>query len=317
MSNFFKKKRVTITGGQGFLGQFIKKNLEKKDCKEISVVKHKEYNLVSMEDVKKMYRDQKPDIVFHLAATVGGIGINKKNPGKFFYENVMMNLQVIHEGYLNGIEKIISAGSVSSYPANTPLPFNEKNLWNGFPEDGASSYGIAKRIIHTQSTGYREQYKFNSILLLLTNLYGPNDNFNPDSSHVIASLIKKFYDAKIKNKKEVVVWGTGEATRDFCFVEDVADGIILAAEKYNHTDPVNLASGKETTIKEIALNIKKNIGFQGEIIWDTKMPTGPKRRVVDISKAKKEFGFMIKTSMEDGIKKTIDWYIKQNEKNTS
>tara|TARA_Y100001970_G_scaffold288330_1_gene415320 strand:- start:5494 stop:6429 length:936 start_codon:yes stop_codon:yes gene_type:complete len=311
MSNFFKNKRVTITGGQGFLGQVIKKKLEIKGCKKISIVKHGKYDLVKMNDVKRMYRHQKPDIVFHLAATVGGIGINKKNPGKFFYENAMMNLQVIHQGYLNDVKKIISAGSVSSYPANTPLPFNEKNLWKGFPEDGASSYGIAKRIIHTQSSGYKEQYNFNSVLVLLTNLYGPNDNFNPKSSHVIASLIKKFHEAKIKKKKKVIVWGSGNATRDFIFVEDAADGIILAAEKYNHTDPVNLASGKEIKIRELAFIIKENIGFKGKIVWDSKMPTGPKRRVVDISKAKKEFGFNVKTSMLEGIKKTLKWYTKK------
>ncbi len=308
MKNFFTNKRVTITGGQGFLGQVIKKKLEEKGCKKVSIVKHKKFDLVKMEDVKKMYKQQRPDIVFHLAASVGGIGINKKNPGKFFYENAMMNLQVIHQGYLNKVKKIVSAGSVSSYPANTSLPFNEKNLWNGFPEDGASSYGIAKRLIHAQSIGYKKQYNFNSVLILLTNLYGPQDNFNPKSSHVIASLIKKFYDAKKNKKKEVVVWGSGEATRDFIYVEDAAEGMILAAEKYNKPDPVNLASGNEKKIREIALMIKKYIGFQGNIFWDKKMPTGPKRRVVDISKAKKEFGFKIKTSMENGIKKTIDWY---------
>ena len=308
MKNFFTNKRVTITGGQGFLGQVIKKKLEEKGCKKVSIVKHKKFDLVKMGDVKKMYKQQRPDIVFHLAASVGGIGINKKNPGKFFYENAMMNLQVIHQGYLNKVKKIVSAGSVSSYPANTSLPFNEKNLWNGFPEDGASSYGIAKRLIHAQSIGYKKQYNFNSVLILLTNLYGPQDNFNPKSSHVIASLIKKFYDAKKNKKKEVVVWGSGEATRDFIYVEDAAEGMILAAEKYNKPDPVNLASGNEKKIREIALMIKKYIGFQGNIFWDKKMPTGPKRRVVDISKAKKEFGFKIKTSMENGIKKTIDWY---------
>ena len=308
MKNFFKKKRITITGGQGFLGQVIKRKLEERGCKKISIVKHKKYDLVKMKDVEKMYKDQRPDIVFHLAATVGGIGINKKNPGKFFYENAMMNLQVVHQGYLNNVKKIISAGSVSSYPANTPLPFSEKNLWSGFPEDGASSYGIAKRLIHAQSMGYKKQYNFNSILVLLTNLYGPKDNFNPKSSHVIASLIKKFYDAKINKKRHVVVWGTGEATRDFIYVDDAAEGMILAAEKYNKSDPVNLASGKEKKIKEIALMIKKNIGFKGQIIWDSKMPTGPKRRVVSIGKAKKEFAFKIKTSMKAGIKKTINWY---------
>ena len=257
MTDFFTNKNISITGGEGFLGQYLKRILEKKNYKNISIVEHKKYNLVNNKDVQQMYRDQKPDIVFHLAAVVGGIEINQKNPGKFFYENAMMNLQVIHEGYLNNVEKVISTGTVSAYPANSPLPFNEKNIWDGFPEDANAPYGIAKRIMHVQSSSYKKQYGFNSILLLLTNLYGPGDNFNPSSSHVIASLIKKFNEAKIKKEKQVIVWGNGKSTRDFCYVEDVARGIVLAAEKYNKSDPINLASGNETSIKEIAEVIKK------------------------------------------------------------
>ena len=312
MSNFWKNKSVSITGGNGFLGKHVIKRLKQRNCKKISIVDHKKYNLVDGRDVQRMYDDQKPDIVFHLAAVVGGIGINQKNPGKFFYENAMINLQVIHGAYINKVKKIISIGTVSVYPKNAPLPFNEKDIWEGFPDTINAPYGIAKRIMHVQSTSYRRQYGFNSILLILTNLYGPQDNFNPETSHVIAALIKKFYDAKINNKKEVIVWGNGESTRDFCYVEDIAEGIILAAEKYNKSDPINLASGKEMKVKKIALLIKKKIGYMGNIVWDSSKPAGSKRRKININKAKNEFGYKVMTSLEEGIQKTIDWYIKKN-----
>ena len=311
MFNFWKNKNISITGGHGFLGKYLKKKLEQRNCNNISLVERDKYNLVINKDVKRMYDDLKPDIVFHLAAVVGGIEINQKNPGKFFYENAMINLQVIHESYLHKIEKIISIGTVSIYPENAPLPFNEKNIWEGYPEEANAPYGIAKRIMHVQSSSYRKQYGYNSILLLLTNLFGPEDNFNPQSSHVVASLIKKFHDAKINNKKEAVVWGDGESTRDFCYVEDIAEGIVLAAEKYNKSDPVNLASGNEISIKKLALLIKKQIGYEGNIFWDSSKPSGPKRRVIDINKAKNEFGYQVTTSLEEGIKKTVDWYISQ------
>ena len=311
LSNFWRNKNVSITGGHGFLGKYLKKKLEQRNCNKISLVEREKYNLVINKDVKRMYDDLKPDIVFHLAAVVGGIEINQKNPGKFFYENAMINLQVIHESYLHKIEKIISIGTVSIYPENAPLPFNEKNIWEGYPEEANAPYGIAKRIMHVQSSSYRKQYGYNSILLLLTNLFGPEDNFNPQSSHVVASLIKKFHDAKINNKKEAVVWGDGESTRDFCYVEDIAEGIVLAAEKYNKSDPVNLASGNEISIKKLALLIKKQIGYEGSILWDSSKPSGPKRRVIDINKAKNEFGYQVTTSLEEGIKKTVDWYISQ------
>ena len=311
MFNFWKNKNISITGGHGFLGKYLKKKLEQRNCNNISLVERDKYNLVINKDVKRMYDDLKPDIVFHLAAVVGGIEINQKNPGKFFYENAMINLQVIHESYLHKIEKIISIGTVSIYPENAPLPFNEKNIWEGYPEEANAPYGIAKRIMHVQSSSYRKQYGYNSILLILTNLFGPEDNFNPQSSHVVASLIKKFHDAKINNKKEAVVWGDGESTRDFCYVEDIAEGIVLAAEKYNKSDPVNLASGNEISIKKLALLIKKQIGYEGNILWDSSKPSGPKRRVIDINKAKNEFGYRVTTSLEKGIKKTVDWYINQ------
>ena len=312
MSNFWKNKNVSITGGNGFLGKHVRKRLEQRNCKKISIVDHKKYNLLEGSDVRQMYADQKPDIVFHLAAVVGGIGVNQKNPGKFFYENAMMNLQVIHNGYLSKIEKIISIGTVSVYPKNSPLPFKEKDIWEGFPDVINAPYGIAKRIMHVHSTSYRKQYGYNSILLILTNLYGPEDNFDPETSHIIAALIKRFYNAKINNEKEVVVWGDGESTRDFCYVEDIAEGIILAAEKYNKSDPINLASGKETKVKKIAHLIKKQIGYEGNIVWDNNKPVGTKRRKININKAKNEFGYKVTTSLEEGVQKTIDWYMQKN-----
>ena len=309
MPDFLKNKIISITGGNGFLGKHVIKRLEQRNCKKILVVDHKTYNLVDGHDVQKMYQDQKPDIVFHLAATVGGIGVNQRNPGRFFYDNAMMNLQVMHGGYLNKIEKIISIGTVSVYPKNSPIPFSEKNIWEGYPEMVNAPYGIAKRIMHAHSISYRKQYEYNSILLILTNLFGPGDNFNPETSHVIAALIKRFYDAKKNNEKEVVVWGNGESTRDFCYVEDITEGIVLAAEQYNKSDPVNLASGREVKIKDIALIIKNKIGYNGNIVWDTSKPIGPERRKIDISKAKNEFGYKVKTKLEDGIQKTIEWYL--------
>jgi len=310
MANFWEDKKVTITGGEGFLGGHLASLLEKKNPKKISIVRHSEYDLVNGSDVKKMYKDQNPDIVFHLAATVGGIGVNQRNPGKFFYENAVMNLQVIHNAYLSNVEKIISIGTVSIYPENSPIPFEEKNIWNGYPQEDNAPYGIAKRIMHTHSLSYRKQYDFNSIMVILTNLYGPNDNFNQDTSHVIAALIRRFYEAKKNKEKEVVVWGDGNSTRDFCYIEDIADGIILAGEKYNESTPLNLASGNEITIKELAEIIKKQIKFEGTIFWDKNMPVGPNRRNVGIDLARKKIDFNPKFTLEEGIKKTIDHYIK-------
>ena len=311
MSNFWKNKNISITGGHGFLGKYLKKKLEQTNCNKISLVEREKYNLVINKDVKRMYDDLKPDIVFHLAAVVGGIEINQKNPGKFFYENAMINLQVIHESYLHKIEKIISIGTVSIYPENAPLPFNEKNIWDGYPEEANAPYGIAKRIMHVQSSSYRKQYGYNSILLLLTNLFGPEDNFNPQSSHVVASLIKKFHDAKINNKKEAVVWGDGESTRDFCYVEDIAEGIVLAAEKYDDFLPINLGTEEEISIKQLAKLISELMKFDGEITWDTSKPNGQPRRCVSNKKAREKLNFKPEISLTEGLRRTIEWYTAQ------
>jgi len=310
MANFWENKRVSVTGGEGFLGGHLVSLLEKKNPKNISVVRHSDYDLVNGSDVKKMYKDQKPDIVFHLAATVGGIGVNQRNPGKFFYENAVMNLQVIHNAYLSNVEKIISIGTVSIYPENSPIPFEEKNIWNGYPQEDNAPYGIAKRIMHTHSLSYRKQYDFNSIMVVLTNLYGPNDNFNQDTSHVIAALIRRFYEAKKNKEKEVVVWGDGNSTRDFCYIEDIANGIILAGEKYNESTPLNLASGVEITIEKLVEIIKTQMKFEGNIVWDKNMPVGPNRRNVSIDLARNKINYNPKYSLEEGIRKTIDYYIK-------
>ena len=309
MSDFWKNKNISVTGGNGFLGKHLIKLLTKKNPSKISIVYHKDYDLIKNDDVVRMYKDQKPDIVFHLAATVGGISVNQKNPGKFFYENAIMNLQVIHNAYISNVEKIISIGTVSVYPENSPIPFLENNIWNGYPESTNAPYGIAKRIMHTHSISYRKQYNFNSIMVILTNLYGPDDNFKKDTSHVIAALIRRFYKAKQNNEKEVTVWGDGDSTRDFCYIEDIATGIILAAESYNDSEPINLASGKETTIKEIATIIKNQIDYKGKILWDKNMPVGPNRRNVSIELARKKINFNPKISLEEGVKKTIDRYI--------
>ena len=309
MSDFWEKKRVSITGGDGFLGGHLISSLKKKKPNKISIVSHSDYDLVNNDDVKRMYHDQKPDIVFHLAATVGGIGINQKNPGKFFYENAIMNLQVIHNAHLTNVNKIISIGTVSVYPENSPIPFKEKNIWDGYPQEDNAPYGIAKRIMHTHSLSYRKQYNLNSIMVILTNLYGPNDNFDKDSSHVVAALIRRFYEAKKNNIEEVVVWGNGDSTRDFCYIEDIVEGIILAAENYNESEPLNLASGREIAIKELVMIIKKQIDYRGKIVWDTNMPIGPERRNVSIELARKKINFDPKFSLEDGIKKTVDSYL--------
>ena len=309
MSDFWKNKNISVTGGNGFLGKHLIKLLTKKNPGKISIVDHKDYDLIKNDDVVRMYKDQKPNIVFHLAATVGGISVNQRNPGKFFYENAIMNLQVMHNAYTSNIEKIITIGTVSVYPENSPIPFLENNIWNGYPESTNAPYGIAKRIMHTHSLSYRKQYDFNSIMVILTNLYGPDDNFKKDTSHVIAALIRRFYEAKQNNEKEVTVWGDGDSTRDFCYIEDIATGIILAAESYNDSEPINLASGKETTIKEIVTIIKNQIDYKGKILWDKNMPVGPNRRNVSIELARKKINFNPKISLEEGIKKTVDWYI--------
>ena len=305
------KKRITVTGGKGFLGtHLVRKLREERNCKNVSIADLPDYNLIDISDIKKMFDEQKPDIIIHLAAVVGGIGANRENPAKFFYDNAIMGIQLMHEAYLRGIEKFVALGTICCYPKFTQVPFKEEYLWNGYPEETNAPYGLAKKMLLVQSQAYRQQYGFNSIFLMPVNLYGPGDNFNPNFSHVIPALIKKCIDAINNNESQITVWGIGQASREFLYVEDAGEAIILAIERYNKPNPVNIGAGFEITIKDLVALIAKLTGFKGEIIWDTSKPDGQPRRMLDISKAEKEFGFRAKTSFEEGLKKTIDWYLK-------
>jgi GDP-L-fucose synthase len=304
-----KNKKIVVTGGAGFLGRFVIKKLAERQCKNVFVPEIEKYDLRKIDVIKKLYSETKPDIVIHLAAVVGGIGANIENPGSFFYENLVMGVHLMEEARLNNVEKFVALGTICAYPKFTPVPFKEDDLWNGYPEETNAPYGLAKKMLLVQSQAYRQQYGFNSIFLLPVNLYGPGDNFNPKSSHVIPALIKKFYDAKVNNLREVIVWGTGKATREFLYVEDCAEGIVLATEKYDKPEPVNLGAGLETPIKDLVEKIEQIIDWGGKIIWDTTKPDGQPRRSLDTSRAEKEFGFKAKTNFEEGLKKTIDWYI--------
>ncbi|MEW6614749.1 MAG: GDP-L-fucose synthase [Thermodesulfobacteriota bacterium] len=317
--DFWSNKRVMVTGGAGFLGSFVIDKLKEKGCKNIFVPGSRDYNLVDMEAVKKVYRDAKPEIVIHLAAKVGGIGANRANPGKFFYDNLMMGTQMMEVGRQVGIEKFVAVGTVCAYPKFTSIPFKEEDLWSGYPEETNAPYGLAKKMLLVQSQAYREQYGFNAIYLLPVNLYGPRDNFDPESSHVIPALIRKCIEVQkfstnsplTVHHSPITVWGTGKATREFLYVEDAAEAIILATERYNKPDPVNIGAGFEISIKDIVDLIAKLTEFKGEIIWDNSKPDGQPRRMLDTSRAEKEFGFKAKTSLEDGLKRTIEWYIQE------
>jgi GDP-L-fucose synthase len=308
------KKRIILTGGAGFLGRFVEKKLNERGCGGIFIPHIEEYDLRDPENIRRMYKDAGADIVIHLAAVVGGIGANRENPGSFFYDNLVMGVHLIEEARKNNIEKFVAIGTICAYPKYTPVPFKEEDLWNGYPEETNAPYGIAKKMLLVQSQAYRQQYGFNSIFLLPVNLYGAGDNFDPKSSHVIPALIKKFYEAKINNEKKVIVWGTGSATREFLYVEDCAEAIVLAAEKYDKPDPVNIGAGFEISIKELAYKIKDIVEYNGKVVWDTTKPDGQPRRCLDTTKAEMEFGFKAKTGFDEGLRKTISWYIESAEK---
>jgi GDP-L-fucose synthase len=307
---FWQDKSVLITGGAGFLGFYVAEKLKQRGCQDIFIPRSKEYDLVRMEAVQKTFRDSQPDIVIHLAATVGGIGANRENPGMFFYENLMMGVQTMEVARQYRVEKFVAIGTVCSYPKYTPVPFKEEDLWSGYPEETNAPYGLAKKMLLVQAQAYRQQYGFNAIFLLQTNIYGPQDNFDPKSSHVIPAIIKKCLDAMEKGEDRIVVWGTGKPTRDFLYVHDAAEGILMAAEKYSKGEPLNLGSGCEISIRDLADLIVRLTGFKGKIEWDISKPDGQPRRMLDTTKAEKEIGFKAKTSFIEGLKATIDWYSK-------
>lgn len=306
-SDFWKDRRVLVTGGHGFLGNYVVENLKQRGATVIAPT-HKQYDLVYGDQIRQMYEDNPTDMVIHLAARVGGIGANREHPGSFFYDNLMMGVQLMHEAYIREVPKFVALGTVCAYPKYTPVPFKEDDLWNGYPEETNAPYGLAKKMMLVQSQTYREQYDYNSIFLLPVNLYGPRDNFDPTTSHVIPALIKKCVDAVENNDEEIVVWGDGSATREFLYAQDAAEGILLAAEKYDKSDPVNLGSAFESSIKDTVAAIAKETGFKGKITWDISKPNGQPRRKLDTSRAEKEFGFKSSTPFEQGLKETIDWY---------
>jgi len=308
MSGFFEDKRIVVTGGAGFLGSYVIEGLEKRGCKNILVPKIEEYDLVQMDEIVRMYGDMKPDIVIHLAAVVGGIGANREHPGEFFYKNLMMGVQLIEQGRLHNIEKFVAIGTICAYPKFTPVPFKEEDLWNGYPEETNAPYGLAKKMLLVQSQSYRAEYGFNSIFLLPVNLYGPGDNFNPASSHVIPALIKKCVDAAESDADHIDCWGTGNVSREFIYAADAAEGILLATEHYNSSEPVNIGAGFEITIRQLSEKIAGLTGFSGELRWDSSKPDGQPRRCLDVSRAKNYFGFEAKTPFDEGLKATIEWY---------
>ncbi|HYX29548.1 MAG TPA: GDP-L-fucose synthase [Pyrinomonadaceae bacterium] len=307
MGDRFPYQRVVVTGGAGFLGQFLQKKLKALNV-DLVVPRRDEYDLVEKDDIVRLLEAARPDMVIHLAAVVGGIGHNKKNPGRFFYDNLMMGAQLIEQSRLVGVKKFVAVGTVCAYPKFTPVPFKEDDLWNGYPEETNAPYGLAKKMMLVQSQAYRAQYGFNSIFLLPANLYGPGDNFDLDTSHVIPALIRKCVAARRSGSEFIEVWGSGKPSREFLYVEDCAEGIVKAAAHYNESDPVNLGNGREVVIKDLVELIAELTGFEGQISWQPDKPDGQPRRQLDISRAFDRFGFRAQTSLEEGLRKTIDWY---------
>lgn len=314
MSEFWKDKRVCVTGGAGFLGSFVLEKLRERGSKDIFVPRIEDYDLTTMEDQDRMLDDAKPDILIHLAALAGGIGANRARPAEFFYKNLIMGVPLMHKAWEKGVDKFVAIGTICAYPKFTPIPFREENLWEGYPEETNAPYGLAKKMLLVQAQAYREQYGYNAVYLLPVNLYGPHDNFNLQTSHVIPALIRKCVEAKQRGDDHIVVWGTGMPTREFLYAGDAAEGILLAAERYDGSEPVNLGSGMEISIKDLVELIVKLTGFEGKIVWDKTKPDGQPRRALDVSRAKQYFGFEAKTNFEQGLRNTIDYFIANQDK---
>ena len=308
MSDTLHRKRILVTGGAGFLGSHVVETLRRRACTEIFVPRSKEYDLTTEDAVRRVYRDARPEIVIHLAAVVGGIGANRANPGKFFYDNLMMGTLLMEHAHRADVEKFVAVGTVCSYPKFTPVPFREETLWNGYPEETNAPYGLAKKMLLVQAQAYRRQYGFNAIFLLPVNLYGPGDHTDLESSHVIPVLVRKCVEALERGEPEIVCWGDGSPTREFLYVDDCAEAILLAAERYDGPEAVNVGAGAEISIKELACLIAELTGFHGRIVWDTTKPNGQPRRCLDTQRAWELFGFRAKTDFRDGLRRAIDWY---------
>jgi GDP-L-fucose synthase len=310
---FWNNKRVVVTGGNGFLGSFVTEKLRERGCHQLFLPRSSQYDLRAERDVARLFADARPDIFIHLAAVVGGIGANRAHPGRFFFDNAMMGVQTIEQARRSGIEKYVCVGTVCSYPKFTPVPFREEALWNGYPEETNAPYGVAKKMLLVQLLSYRQEYGTNGIYLIPVNLYGPRDNFDLDSSHVIPALIRKCVEARQSGSPRIVVWGTGTPTREFLYVEDAAEAIVLAAERYNGPEPVNLGSGNEISIRELVSQTTELVGYRGEVEWDSSMPDGQPRRSLDISRAQHEFGWRAKVPFRVGLERTIEWFVESQE----
>jgi GDP-L-fucose synthase len=311
-TDYIRGKRVVVTGGAGFLGSFVVEQLRARGAGEIFVPRSRDYDLVEMSAVRKLYDDTRPELVIHLAAQVGGIGANRKNPGKYFYDNLMMGVQLIEEGRRRGLAKLVATGTICAYPKFAPIPFEETDLWNGYPEETNAPYGLAKKMLLVQSQAYRDQYGFNSVVVFPVNLYGPRDNFDYESSHVIPAMIRKIEDAIRADASEVVLWGDGTPTREFLYVEDAAEGILAAVERYDGSEPINLGSGAEISIRDLATLIARIMDYRGHFVYDTTKPNGQPRRQLSVERAARLLDWRAKTSFEDGLRKTIAWWRENN-----